>query len=188
MTIDILEEIKKGNRLARMRMGQDAPDLVALKSVPSVRVALVPLKGKEDHLAWTAAASLEVEDNQYGTEVRDRWLKVNTLFHAMRHPEDIDKKIFPTPEDLDSELEDIDINYLSERYHLMKSDSSPALDGLTEEMMEELFPLWQQIDLRDLSGRSWDLAKGLLFETSQTSLMARWFGSSPTPNLTDETD
>lgn len=177
---ELFDEIKKANRLTRMRMGQDAPDIVALKSRPEVRVALVPLTGKEDMQAWTAAAELDLSDNPYAIEVRDRVLKVNTLFHAIRLPDDVTTRVFPSAKQLEEELEDLDINYLSERYQLLKADSSPALEGLDEEAMSRLKRVWQTIDLNVLSGRSWELARALLLEISADSLMGRQPGPSST--------
>lgn len=176
----LFDKIKEANRLTRMRMGQDAPDIVALKSRPEVRVALVPLTGKEDMQAWTAAAELDLPDNPYAIEARDRVLKVHTLFHAIRLPDDVTKKVFPSAEALEEELEDLDINFLSERYQLLKADSSPALEGLDEEAMAPLKAVWQTIDLSVLSGRSWELARALLLEISADSLMGRSPGPSST--------
>jgi hypothetical protein len=47
----LLDELREKKRLARMRLGQDAPDIINLKTVPGVRVALVPLNESEFSLA-----------------------------------------------------------------------------------------------------------------------------------------
>jgi hypothetical protein len=176
----VIEQIKEDSRLARMRLGQDAPDIVALKSAPSVRVALVPLVGKEDHLAWLAAASLELPENDYAREIRDNVLRQNTLLHAVRNVENLEERVFSSVEELLESLEDVDINMLSERYMMMKMDSNPAMDGLSDEQMADLKKVWRKIDLNGLSGRSWELAKALLLELSLISLTGRSVGFSST--------
>lgn len=138
---DFLEKLKESRRIAKMRMGQNAPDFVSLKSNPEIRLAMVPLLEREYQMALEAAASYDVADNSYGTELRDRVLQVHTLFYALREPDNVESKAFPDMDAmLDPEvgLEPVDVNYLLDYYQRMVDFSSPAMDGLNDEALDEL--------------------------------------------------
>src|SRR5687768_8274607 len=118
-----------------MRMGQNSPDFVTLKSNPEARFALVPLVEMEYQMALEAAASIDAPDNAYGVEYRDRTLQVYTLFHALREPDNPEQKAFQSVEQmLDPEigLEPTDVNYLMDYYQRMIDFSSPSMEGLTD--------------------------------------------------------
>ena len=151
----LLEQIREGNRIRRMRIGQNAADFVSLRSNPEVRVALVPLLEREVELAWEQAAVVDVPDNVYGTEVRDRILKRYQLYYAVRDPENIEERLFESADDLADNLSETDINHLAEQYLAMVDYSSPALDGLDDAKLGELKKALETIDLSVLSGKAW---------------------------------
>lgn len=155
---DFLEKLKESRRIAKMRMGQNAPDFVSLKSNPEIRLAMVPLLEREYQMALEAAASYDVADNSYGTELRDRVLQVHTLFYALREPDNVESKAFPDMDAmLDPEvgLEPVDVNYLLDYYQRMVDFSSPAMDGLNDEALDELKKAFVTIDWSVLSGKPW---------------------------------
>lgn len=154
----VLEKIREGRRVAKMRMGQNAPEFVRLRSNPEIRLAIVPLVEREYQWALEAAATYEIPDNGYGIELRDRTLQVHTLFYALREPDNVEQRVFPDIDamlDPETGLEPVDINYLLEYYQRMVDFSSPALDGLTDEQMEELKKVCVTIDWNALSGKPW---------------------------------
>lgn len=153
-----LEKLKESRRAAKMRMGQNAPDFVVLKSNPEARFALVPLVEAEYQQALEQAAAVPAADNAYGVELRDRTLQVFTLFHALREPDNPMVKAFESVDQmLNAEigLEPVDVNYLMEYYQRMIDFSSPSLDGLDDEKLDELKKASVTIDWSALSGRPW---------------------------------
>lgn len=155
---DTLNALREGRRIAKIRLGQAAPDFVPLKSNPDVRIALVPLTEAEYQQALEAAAMIDIPDNAYGIEVRDRTAQVHSLYHAIREPGDPSKKVFSSVEsmlDPENGLEPIDINYLAEYYNRMIDFSSPTLEGLSDEQLDELKKALVTIDWSALSGKPW---------------------------------
>jgi hypothetical protein len=186
----LFEEIKQ-RRLARMRMGQDAPQLVDIPSLETdkegrVRVALVPLTESEHETGLLASANAEAPDNDVGFAFRDRWNQVYDLWQAIREPDDIKKKVFPSPEKMVEVLTVGDINFLAETQLTLMEQASPALDGLTDDDMEELKKAFNQIDLSALSGRSWLHLRTFFQQLPLAALPARLFGPSSTSNLTEK--
>lgn len=181
--MSVLEAIRETRRFARMRMGQDAPTLVKLPSRPEVRVALVPLTEGEHEQTLEAAASLQVGDNPYGIEMRDRAMQVATVFHALREPDNLSKKVYESIEQMidDEEvgLEFDDINRLNEEYAALVDFSSPSLDGLDEDKLGELKKAFEMIDLSALSGKPWFHLK-MFFSTLTAEQLrgnSRWLSS-----------
>lgn len=179
----LIDDLREHRRLARMRLGQDAPDLIALKSAPEIRVALVPLTEAEYELGLHAAAGLDVQDNAYGVEARDRLLQVNNLFHAVRDPNDTGKKLFESPEQLATELENVDINHLTEMYGRLVDDSSPALEGLSDEDLDDLKKALETIDWNALSGKPWFHLKSFFLTLTPEQLRVSSFGFSSIKKL-----
>jgi hypothetical protein len=184
----LLDELREKKRLARMRLGQDAPDIINLKTVPGVRVALVPLNESEFSLALEAAASMSIADNAYGVELRDRMLQRFTLLYAVRDPGDPTKQVFSSVEELAEEFEPLEINHLMDCYGRMIEDSSPAIDGLTDEDMDTLKKALQTIEWSVLSGKPWWHLKSFLLTLTPEQLQVNSFGSALTSKLTGTSD
>ena len=154
----ILDKLREGTRFARMRMGQEAPGYVSLLSNPEARFALVPLIESEYHLALEAVAQMNLPDNAYGGELMDRHLRLHTLRLALRDPDNPREMVFESVEQMLSEeigLEPADVNHLLEMYQRETDFSSPALEGLTDEQVDDLKKGLLKIDWSALSGRPW---------------------------------
>lgn len=163
MAGETLAALRESRRVAKMRMGQGAPEYVVLKSDPEIRMAIVPLTEAEYQQALDAAATLELPDNGYAIELRDRTLQVHTLLHALREIGDPARKVFgSTQEMLDEEtgLQPIDVNYIMDEYQRMIDFSSPALDGLSDDQLDDLKKAFVTIDWSALSGKPWWHLKG----------------------------
>jgi hypothetical protein len=182
------EAIKEGSRLRRMRLGQDAPEFEYLRSNPEIRVALVPLTEAENEYSLKAAMQLPAEDNTQGLLYRDRWQQMCDLWQATREPHDIEKKVFESVEEMTTELEARDINYLSEAYMRMLDESTPLQDGVTDEQLEELKKAFVTIDWSVLSGKAWWHLKQCLSYLGQEPLKVKLPGSSSMASLTGRSD
>jgi hypothetical protein len=178
------EAIKKEGRLRRMRLGQDAPEFVNLITNPEIRVALVPLTEAEYHIGLKAAMDLPAADNAQGMMYRDRWQQVTDVWNALREPHNPTQRVYESVEQMVAELEHTDINYLSDMYLRMVEDSSPALDGVTDEQIEELKKACLTIDWSVLSGRAWWHLKAFLSSLTPEQLQVKLPGSLSTQNLT----
>jgi hypothetical protein len=166
MSSTILDKLKEGRRVAKMRLGQSAPSYVTLPSNPEVRFAIVPLIEREYQLCLESVAGMDIPDNAYGVELRDRQLQLHTLWMALRDPDNPENKVFASVEAMLDEqlgLEPTDVNHLIEMYQREIDFSSPALEGLTEEQVEELKKALLKIDWNALSGKPyWHLRQFLL--------------------------
>jgi hypothetical protein len=184
----LLDELREKKRLTRMRLGQDAPEIVPLKTVPEVRVALVPLTEAQYHNALQSAASLDVAENAYGLEERDRTLQVMTLLYSVRDPSDPSKQLFQTADELSSEFEAVEVNWLMDHYARMVDDSSPASEGFSDEELGELKKALETIEWNALSGKPWWHLKSFLLTISPEQLKVNSFGSTLTKRLTGTSD
>lgn len=164
----IVQQIQKARRLSRMRLGQESPDFHVIPSTKGaddpVRIALVPLTEAELDKGFALAASLELPDNMMSADVRDRALMRSNLFHAIRDPADMTRQVFNSVDEMMRELEPADLNYLAEMFQALVEETSPSIDGMTTEQLEELKKAFARIDLNVLSGRSWAHLK-LFFST-----------------------
>jgi hypothetical protein len=177
------EAIKKEGRLRRMRLGQDAPEFVNLITNPEIRVALVPLTEAEYHIGLKAAMDLPAADNAQGMMYRDRWQQVTDVWNSLREPHNPTQRVYESVEQMIAELEHTDINYLSDMYLRMVEDSSPMLDGVTEEQIEEIKKACLTIDWSVLSGRAWWHLKAFLSSLTPEQLQVKLPGSLSTSNL-----
>lgn len=186
--ISAREAIKTEGRLRRMRLGQDAPEFVTLISNPEIRVALVPLTEAEYEFGLKQAMNLPAEDNAQGMVYRDRWQQVTDVWNSLREPNDVTKHVFESVEEMIGNLEHVDINHLSDLYLRMVEESSPAIDGITEEQIEDLKKACMTIDWSVLSGKAWWHLKAFLSYLSPEQLAVKLPGFLSTPNATPMTD
>jgi hypothetical protein len=182
------EAIRKSGRLRRMRLGQDAPEFVTLRSDPEIRMVLVPLTEAEYQFGLTSAMNLPAEDNEVGRMYRDRWQQVTDMWNALREPYDVSKRVFNSVQEMVEELGADDINHISECYFRMVDDSSPALDGVTDEQLEDIKKALMTIDWSVLSGKAWWHLKNFLLNLTQEQLKVKLPGSLSTENLTMTND
>jgi hypothetical protein len=154
----VREAIREQNRLTRMRLGQEVGERVQIPSV-EVGVLLVPLTEGESQQGLFAAAALEVPDNQAGLMARERAATISDVWHAVRDPGDATRKVFATPDEMVEELDPRDIDYLADQLVLIQSYASPALDGLSQEELNELKKAFGETDWSGLTGRRWAAVK-----------------------------
>lgn len=180
----ILEAIKEQSRLARMRMGQDAPEYVEIPSMPGIRCVMVPLLEKEAHAGVLAAASLKVDDNAAGMQLRNRVAIDHDVWNALRDPDDTDKKVFESVDQMTGLLDPSDIDHLADELTLLMDYASPTADGLSDAEVEELKKAFAETDWSALTGRRWAAVKLCVSTLFPELLVVKSRGSGSTDSAT----
>lgn len=155
------DAIRENNRLARMRMGQEAADYVTIPSMPEIRAMLIPLTEKESQRGVWECAMLDVPDNAAGLTARNRTAMQWDVFHALREPDDLTKQVFTSIDEMIGEngLTPEDIDIIHEQLSVMMEYSSPAIDGMTDKEFDAIKKAFTRIVLSELSGRQWAAVK-----------------------------
>jgi hypothetical protein len=182
------EQIISNNRLARMRLGQEAPELIAIPSTPDVRMAQVPLTEAEIQRGVIAAASLEVDDNAAGLTARNRACLHSDVFHSLREPADVSKFVFHDVDDMLANLQGSDLDFLADSLTTLNDYASPAVDGLTDKELSELKKAFGETDWSALTGRQWAALKLACTALFPEILAVSLRGSSSTESLTTTTE
>jgi len=171
------EEIQK-RRIERMRQGQGAGEIVVLEE-SGLRFNIVPLTEREFDMGISYSASIDVEDNLGGAQARDRAQMHSDIYHAARVVEDLTTHYFDDIEAV-KEIGLDELNYIGERYQMMALETSPTLDGLSDEEVAELKKAFEAIEWNELSGPQWIAVKRCLLLTLPTLLMDKLSGSTST--------
>jgi len=171
-------------RLDRMRLGQAVCDYVTVPSDPEMRLCIVPLTEAEYLQALNKVASLALQDNLAGVSVRDRVQSQEILIRAIREEDDLTQKVFTSIEEMMEMLDVADIDELIDRYNEMVEKSSPSLDGIPQEELENLKKSLQTMDWNELSGPAWYAAKRFLSKIMPVPLLVNSHGSTSTNSLT----
>ena len=179
-----LQEQIRERRLDRMRLGSAACDVVPLLSDPEIRVALVPLTEAEYQRSLETAAAMEVMTTQLGMEYAERRQQTEIIWMALREVNDLQKHGFGSSGEMLDELETQDINHLWDHYLEMVDTSSPAIDGVPPDELDNLKKVLQEIPWNELSGTQWYAAKRFLGSVLPTLPLARSLGSSSIKSLT----
>jgi hypothetical protein len=172
-------------RLARMRGGQDMPELVPIPSMEGIRAAMVPLSEAEAQAGLIAAAALNAEDNAAGLQARNRIAIQHDVWHSLREPDDTSQRIWPTVEEMVGDLAPGDVDNLHDQLSLLMDYASPAIDGVTDEELNDLKKAFGEIDLSALTGRRWAAVKLCVSNLFPELLLVRSLGSTSTDNVTE---
>jgi hypothetical protein len=78
---------------------------------------------------------------------------------------------------LAEEFEPVEINHLMDCYGRMIEDSSPAIDGFSDEDLDKLKKALQTIEWSALSGKPWWHLKNFLLTLTPEQLQVNSFGS-----------
>lgn len=188
MTNTIRDEIRKRYRLARMRQGQEAPELVDIPSMDGIRVAMVPLSEGESQQSMLAAADLEVRDNPAGWQFRNRAALEQDVWRACREPANPEQLIWESPQVMCDELDPSDVDYLAMRLTALMDYASPSLASLTEEQIDALKKALQKIEWRELTGTRAAAARVFLSHLFPELLAASLSGFTSTEPSTEKTE
>lgn len=168
-------------RAERMRLGQAVMIPCELVSDPEIRIALVPLTDAELQNSLMLAAAGQVTDTPSTHEVfyRDRVQKCGILMSACRRIDNLQEHVFNKIEEV-LEMDSRDVNHLFDAYQEMMEFSSPSLENITDEEMDEIKKVLSEVDWNALSGRQWYAAKRFLIAIQGTPLQVNSLGSSQT--------
>lgn len=187
------EAIKERTRNARMRLGQEVGEFVAIPSMQDgndpVRVLLVPLTEAELHRGLAYAAMDEDIPESFGAvQYRSRRAVLSDLWHACRDPGNPNNRVFSSIDEMAEMLTPVDIDVMNMTLATLMNYSSPSLDGMNDEQLDFLGEAWQRINLRELSGRQWAAAKVCLSILMPELLQARSYGSTSTSGSTTKSE
>lgn len=182
-----LERLKE-RRLDRMRQGQAVAERYPIPSDPEVAYSLVPLLESEYEMALQIAMNILAPENQAGMELRERIQSKEILAFAIRQPGDLSERIFNSGEEVGQVLEIQDINFLMDMYLEMVDRTSPTLDGIPDEELDNLKKVLQEIQWSELSGKQWYAAKRFLISIFPDLLTDKLLGFSSTNNSTSKND
>jgi hypothetical protein len=175
-------------RLERMRLGQAACDFVVLPSDPEIRVAIVPLTEADYRNVLEKVSKLNTSDDLAGIQIKERVQAEEILVRAIREEHDLQTRVYDNIEELLEDFEVHDIDHAIDVYNEMVEKSSPSLEGIPEEELENLKKVLQAMDWSDLSGSAWYAAKNFLSRISPQLLQARSVGSTSTSSATETND
>lgn len=190
MASSMRDAIREKTRLARMRQGQDVgeptdiPSLQDPENGEMVRVMVVPLMESESQQGLMRAAFLEVPDNAAGIQARNRAAMESDVWHAVREPGDISKKVFASIEDMVETLAPTDIDYLFDALALVMDYASPSIDGLTDKDLDELKKAFGEMDWSGLTGRRWAAVRLTLLILFPELLQGKLRGFTSTDSAT----
>lgn len=186
----VREAIKEQNRLARMRMGQEAPDFVDIPSMPGVRAVQVPLLEREAQAGIIRAADIDVPDNSAGLQARNRIAIESDVWHSLREIDDPSKHVFESIDEMVGEegLDPGDIDHLADNLRILMDYSSPALDGFSDKELDDLKKVFAETDWSALTGKRWAALKLCVSILFPELLQARSLGTGSTGSSTPTSD
>jgi len=180
----ITAERIRERRLDRMRLGQAVCDYVALPSDPETRLCIVPLTEAEYLQVLAKVSKLTVPDDLAGVSVRDRTQVVEILVRAIREEGDLSQHVFESIEEMLESMEVRDVDELFDRYSEMTERSSPSLDSIPDEELENVKKALQTMDWSALSGPAWYACKRFLSQIIPSPLLDNFAGSLSTNSST----
>ena len=166
-----------------MRQGQAVCDFVDLPSDPEIRFCIVPLT-EADYLQVLAKVRDTIaSDDLPGLAIRDRVQATEILVRAIREEFDLTTRVYSDVNQLLEDLQVSDVDEIFARYMEMTHKSSPSLDGVPPEELDELKKLFLAMDWSAVSGRSWYALKRFLSTITPSPLMDSLPGSGSTNSL-----
>lgn len=177
------ERIKE-RRLDRMRLGQAVCSYVEIPSDPGMKLCIVPLTEAQYKQVLEKVAKLVVPDDLAGVQLRDRTQAEEILVRSIREEHDLTQRVYNTSEEMGEDFNDYDVDHLIDEYNEMTHRSSPSLDGIPPQELENLKKALQKMDWNALSGSAWFAAKRFLSRISPTPLLDNSLGSTSTQSRT----
>lgn len=181
----------KERRLERMRLGQAVCDFVSLPSDPEIRVAIVPLTEAEYRQALNKVAEVPLADDLAGASVKDRVQAQEILVRAIREEHDLTLRVYlddmekgTALEQLTGDLEVADIDEIIDHYNEMVAASSPSIDAIPDDEIENVKKALQTMEWKDLSGPAWYACKRFLSRILPSPLLDNFAGSLSTRSST----
>jgi len=171
-----------------MRLGQAVCDYVELPSDPEIRVCVVPLTEAQYRQVLEKVAALTMPDDIAGVTIKDRVTAEEILVRAIREEHDLTARVYENVQDLLEDFEQHDVDHVIDMYNEMIEKSSPSLDGIAPEELENLKKALQKMDWNDLSGSAWYAARRFLSRISPRPLLGNSLGSTSIRSSTTTND
>lgn len=171
------QQLEQGVDLEKLRLGQNACEIVELLSDSETRLALVPLTEGEYRRSLEMAENLQLSDNVASAMVRDQVQKEAIVFFAAREIRNLSEPFFESHADV-SEIGSHDLNHIYDVYLEMIHAVSPSLMGMKEEDFDALKKVLPRIEWSALSGPQWYAAQRFLNSIREHLLMVKLPGSS----------
>jgi hypothetical protein len=167
-----------------MRLGQAVCDYVTLPSNPDVRVAIVPLTEAEYLQALNKVTQLPQSDDLAGVSLKDRVQAQEIVVRAVREEQNLTERVWDDISEMMEVLEVNDVDEIIDRYNEMVEKSSPSLDGIPQEEMDNIKKGLQTMEWSELSGSAWYAAKRFLSRIMPSPLLDNLPGSTSTNSST----
>jgi hypothetical protein len=177
------EKIRE-RRLDRMRLGQAVCDFVSLPSDPEMKICIVPLTESQYRQVLEKVVALNLPDDLAGVQVKDRVQAEEILVRAIREEHDLTERVYQSSAEMLEDFEQHDIDHVIDMYNEMIEKSSPSLDGIPPQELENLKKALQTMDWNALSGSAWYAAKRFLSRITPVPLLVNSPGSISTPSST----
>lgn len=117
-------------------------------------VAIVLLSSDETTMAKLKADEFNKKNNITDEIYLDKSIQEYIIFYALRDPEDLNKKVAESIDELKQSITVNDLAYLMIEYTNLSNETNPLINSLTEEMFEELKKTLEKTSLKDLNGES----------------------------------
>lgn len=184
------EQIRKSQRLTRMRLGQQVFEWFEFESIVAddgskYRVAMVTLNEAEVQRSVFYAAELDVADNMIGTVLRDRAAKQHDVWLSLREPDDIETLVFESVVEMVETLESNDIDRAVTQLSLLMDYASPVLDNISAEDLNDLKKAFAATEWSALTGPQWAAVKLCCQQLLPDLLQAKLSGSTSTESSTE---
>jgi hypothetical protein len=160
-----------------MRLGQAVCDYVTLPSDPETRLAIVPLTEAQYLQALNKVAEVPRLDDMAGAAIKDRVQSQEILVRAIREEKDLTQQVFDTVDEMMEAFEVQDVDHVIDSYNEMVEKTSPVLDGIPKEELENLKKALQTMDWNELSGSAWYAARRFLSRIMPSPLLDNSLGS-----------
>jgi hypothetical protein len=177
-------ELIRERRLEKMRLGQAVCEYVTLPSDSETRLCIVPLTEAQYMQVLAKVAKLTLPDDMAGVSVRDRTQVIEILARAIREENDLQQRVFETTEEMLEAIEVADVDELIDRYNEMVERSSPSMDSIPDEELENVKKALQTMEWKDLSGPAWYACKRFLSRILPSPLLDNFSGSLSTRSST----
>src|SRR4029077_15953826 len=158
-------------------LGQAVCDFISLPSDPEIRLAIVPLTEAEYLQALNKVAEVPRPDDLAGAAIKDRTQSQEIPVRAIREEKNLEDQVFDDVNEMMETLEVQDIDHAIDMYNEMTDKSSPAIDQIPPEELENLKKALQEMDWNALSGRAWYAARRFLSTIMPQPLLANSLGS-----------
>ena len=137
------------SKLSQLRQGIPPHKIVEIRGIEFAIVILasdIMLQIDQEVQEYATENAGKVND-----EIRNRLFDIKLCYHAMRDPQDINKRVSEDPDEVASILDPEDISRITQAYSELMLNKAPKIELLSDEEFEELKKYLEVTPLKDLS-------------------------------------